>query len=136
MKTEPTDIDREAARLFAPAPGMRVWTRHAKGRLVDHDGKYGTVTGEGSWEAMAVVLAIDTDDPATVGCMLAQVMAADTSDPRVFEAFYHSHADTRPPTGRGWTVTIGDLHNCGIDGRIGAALVDTMAALKGVTPPG
>lgn len=24
MKTSPTDVDREAARLFNPAPGMRV----------------------------------------------------------------------------------------------------------------
>lgn len=28
MKTEPTDLDREAARLFLPAPGMRFFTHH------------------------------------------------------------------------------------------------------------
>ena len=70
MKTEPTDIDREAAGLFNAAPGMRVvyvssvngrrkleWCRVRDGA----SGVYGAPD------------ALDTDDPATVGCMLAQV---------------------------------------------------------------
>lgn len=73
MKTEPTDIDREAAGLFNAAPGMRVvyvssvngrrkleWCRVRDGA----NGVYGAPH------------ALDTDDPATVGCMLAQVEAS------------------------------------------------------------
>ena len=66
MKTEPTAIDREAAQLFSPAGGMRagcggerngvrpVWERLRDGSEATPD-------------------FYDTDDPATVGCMLAQV---------------------------------------------------------------
>lgn len=73
MKTEPNEVDREAAQMFTPAPGMRVvyvssvngrrkleWCRVRDGA----NGVYGAPH------------ALDTDDPATAGCMLAQVEAA------------------------------------------------------------
>ena len=67
MKTKPTETDREAGRVFVPLAAMRVmwsatsrrWERVADGTA--HTG---------------CPFAIDTDDPATVGCMLAQVEAA------------------------------------------------------------
>lgn len=79
MKTEPTDIDREAASLFRLTPGMRAWwpvdveiddmffgvpslARLCNDRLIDPSSE--------------TPVAIDTDDPATVGCMLAQVEQA------------------------------------------------------------
>ena len=66
MKTEPTETDREAGRAFVPWPAMRVmWTTNSKRweRIAD-----GTAhTGH--------PFAIDTDDPATAGQMLAQVGA-------------------------------------------------------------
>ena len=108
MKTEPTDIDREAARLFVPAPGMRVMhhiariTRPASHvgpeecdcslawvRVVmsNRDGTRRSFAIEGNAKigrraaqiecsvvkATKWLDALDTDDPATVGCMLAQV---------------------------------------------------------------
>lgn len=78
MKTEPTDLDRDAARLFMPAPGMRVFNADAGwGRLAEAAWA-GTTLTHWSTDSLAVagharVDAIDTDDPATVGCMLAQV---------------------------------------------------------------
>jgi hypothetical protein len=79
MKTEPTDLDREAARLFAHMPGMRVmhsdggWGRIAEaawaGAALLHR------TGDSMAASVAQIAAIDTDDPATVGCMLTQVEA-------------------------------------------------------------
>ena len=69
MKTTPTETDREAAQLFAPSGGMRAaWRGERNGvRPV--------------WERLrdgseATPDFYDTDDPATVGCMVAQVEAA------------------------------------------------------------
>ncbi len=66
MKTTMAAIDREAGRAFVPWPAMRVmWTTNSKRweRIAD-----GTAhTGH--------PFAIDTDDPATAGQMLAQVEA-------------------------------------------------------------
>lgn len=81
MKTEPTDTDREAARLFTPAPGMRACSPYTHGRVagvgIAPDGvTHAALTGEGGFEALAEVVAFDTDDPATVGAMLAQLRAA------------------------------------------------------------
>ena len=92
MKTEPTDLDRRAAQLFVPRRGMRVWFTEpgAEERACtvlefspsrcNWDAKQprAWVAWDGSggacgWVRLAYASAIDTDDPATVGCMLAQV---------------------------------------------------------------
>lgn len=71
MKTTPTDVDREAGQAFVPWPAMRVmWTTKSKRweRIAD-----GTAhTGH--------PFAIDADDHATAGQMLAQVEAAAGTD--------------------------------------------------------
>jgi len=73
MKAAFTDIDIEAARLFKPAGGMLAgllpWLQGQSvqwGRLRD-----GPFT---RWRSNPD--AFDTDDPATVGCMLAQFREA------------------------------------------------------------
>ena len=77
MKTEPTALDREAATLFTPAPGMRAIMSDSLfgGRWVRIAGCY--ETSPDTWDAYGKdwwgMDALDTDDPATVGCMLAQV---------------------------------------------------------------
>lgn len=79
MKTEPTDIDREAALLFVLAPGMRAsYSRRGLlgwGWLIDTD--EGLWLFCENWPGFTVdsvdIDALDTDDPATVGCMLSQV---------------------------------------------------------------
>lgn len=64
MKTGPTELDREAARLFnANCRGLRAYLSGIGWCVVS------VVRDSFSVEADA----IDTDDPATVGCMLAQV---------------------------------------------------------------
>lgn len=82
MKPDPTDLDREAATLFRPAPGMRAWFLH--------DGTPSRILNDGGmarWERGGCDFAVetsgplgldalDTDDPATLGCMLAQVLDA------------------------------------------------------------
>lgn len=80
MKTTPTETDREAARLFTPDPGMRVFNGDAGwGRLAEAMWAGATLV-HWATDSYAVdgarVDAIDTDDPATVGVMLAQVEAA------------------------------------------------------------
>ena len=86
MKTEPNDIDKEAAALFKPAPGMRAiksdslfggrWVRIA---VADENLAGCYEAGVDTWEVYIKdwwgMDALDTDDPATVGCMLAQVEA-------------------------------------------------------------
>lgn len=86
MKTEPTVLDREAATLFTPAPGMRAimsdslfggrWVRIA---VADEKLAGCYETGVDTWDVYTKdwwgMDALDTDDPATVGCMLAQVEA-------------------------------------------------------------
>ena len=86
MKTEPTALDREAATLFTPAPGMRAimsdslfggrWVRIA---VADKKLAGCYETSPDTWDAYGKdwwgMDALDTDDPATVGCMLAQVEA-------------------------------------------------------------
>ncbi len=57
------DINRDAARLFVPAQGMRVCV----------DGRWVRVGGELHDGVAERVDAIDADDPATVGVMMAQV---------------------------------------------------------------
>lgn len=66
MKTAPTEIDRKAGRAFVPWHAMRVmWTATSTRWERTADGT--AHTGH--------PFAIDTDDPATVGQMLAQVEA-------------------------------------------------------------
>lgn len=81
MKTEPTDIDREAAGLFTASHGMRVWraispeTMSSPSLVIEAEAGPGVgVRTELGWSWFRIC-AIDTDDPATVGQMLAQVEA-------------------------------------------------------------
>lgn len=89
MRDEPTELDREAAIFFKPARGMRV-------RTTEEPREWGIVLfyaadEDGLWPDAAAwtpggantrvhlferIEALDTDDPATVGCMLAQVEEA------------------------------------------------------------
>jgi len=82
VKTQPTETDREAARLFTPAPGMHVayslrgsveWGRcimtEAGMKLCSEHWTAHTVVG-------VSIVAIDTDDMPTCGAMLEQVEAA------------------------------------------------------------
>lgn len=77
MKDNPTDVDRDAARLFASAPGAVIW-RDINNKVVGPhrvvDLQKGGVQTVNGWSWFPVV-AIDTDDPATAGVMLAQVEA-------------------------------------------------------------
>lgn len=65
MKTEPTQLDREAAGLFNCDDGMRAGVQVCiplPGGL------------RWEWDRDGICpAALDTDDPATVGCMLAQL---------------------------------------------------------------
>ena len=115
MKTEPTETDRLAAQLFAPAGGMRAaWRGERNGvRPV--------------WERLrdgseATPDFYDTDDPATVGCMLAQV--EDVAGYPV-DAWSHSrHAGTEFEIDRYDGATLGSGPTRG------AALVEAMRAMK------
>lgn len=70
MKSAPTDLDRDAARFFTPAPGSLALYRVG-------------IAGPDRWLRMCEdmvdsgmyshPMALDADDPATAGCMLAQV---------------------------------------------------------------
>lgn len=86
MKTEPTDIDREAARLFVPAERMLAWrdingATIGPGAILEFEetehGQWIRWVGETGcgWSAFPVA-AFDADDPATVGVMLAQLRTA------------------------------------------------------------
>lgn len=117
MKTEPTDIDREAARLFVPAPGMR-WLERERGT-------WWTVTprdffGDGFKYRL---VALDTDDPATVGVMLAQVEDAAGADDVSVEKLR--------PYCRGFAVFIRGSYKHKPQRTRGAALVAAMKAIKG-----
>lgn len=138
MKTEPTAIDREAATLFAPAPGMRV---HAWGRWVrvatDDYGLRECDEVVTDAHSSVGVDALDTDDPATVGCMLAQVRERVGSiwlQPlwRVSipaDAPYHGET-MATVTGRVWSVMT-STGSAGDGPTEGAALVSAMRAIKG-----
>ena len=130
MKVEPTDPDREAARLFNPAPGMRVFNAYSGwGRLAEAAWA-GTTLIHWATDSLAVagharVDAIDTDDPATVGCMLAQVDAAAGTDDVSVEKL--------KPYGRGFAVFIRGSYSHAPAPTRGAALVaaDGAAVLRG-----
>lgn len=85
MKTEPTNVDRQAAQLFAAVPGMVIWRSIndfcvGPHRVIDvhGDGLHlpagGLQMQSGGWSWFPVI-AFDTDDPATIGVMQAQVEA-------------------------------------------------------------
>ena len=164
MKTEPTDIDREAATLFTPSPGMRVMHEIAHVvRPASHKGRevcemrpawvrIVTARDAGTCRAFAVegnatvgrrayqmeyfvarasmfLQAIDTDDPATVGCMLAQV--EDAAGARVDMTWDWDFATRRFIE----YVALWEGDDCiGVARRgrtRGAALVAAMKAIKG-----
>ncbi len=146
MKASPTDIDREAARVFQPAPGMRgildyrafggMWVRVKTVTPSLVSGWYDAFPGE--WHANAPEFsrfaAFDTDDPATVGCMLAQVRVAHPS--RSVSVVDRRH--TLPgEDDRRFQVLVhhGGTHTTAAGPTCGAALVAAMRALKGETAP-
>lgn len=139
MKTEPTDLDREAATLFRPAPGMRLLTKdgNAFRVVVNANGDLWTCC-----ECCVVpdtlqldpddVYAFDADDDATKGVMLAQVRDA---TPQIGHRPPTTDSDINGVGRRMWCV-----HN--VDGARflwceteGAALVAAMRALKGTAIP-
>lgn len=134
MKTEPRDIDREAARLFIPVAGMRVWFIHdwTPSRILNGAGMARWERGGSDFAVETSgplgLDAIDTDDPATVGCMLAQVEAAYAEDLHVVWIRFPTEGDA------GWVVQPADwsmsLDGIGFDLTRGAALVAAMRALK------
>lgn len=76
LKTTPTDLDREAARLFDAAQGMMAWHCAWNGVEVGPERVTWVYAGINKIEGRYTngpVEAFDTDDPATGGVMLAQV---------------------------------------------------------------
>jgi hypothetical protein len=134
MKVSPNVIDREAATLFAAAPGMNVWrgvnaVTVGPHRVIDVDGE-GVRTAEG-WSWFPVV-AIDTEDPATVGCMLAQVEQAAN---HTLSEVADNGKDHRRPERRHavmvWSDRAGcERHESAHGHTRGAALVAAMQNLK------
>lgn len=110
MKTEPTAIDREAARLFMPAGGMRAtWdgaSRHVWDRL--RDGTEATPD------------AFDTDDQATTGAMEWAIIESLGGMPDIWGVHYHCDG--------GWVVELNDSHYYGATK--GAALVAAKRAIE------
>ena len=129
MKTEPADLDRQAAHLLTAAPGMRVWNSEGGwGRLAEAAWA-GAVLAHWTFDSMADhgarIDAIDTDDPATVGCMLAQVEAEAQASVELW------HCPDDPPEESG-VVFIRARDFASYPGPTrGAALVAAMRAIKG-----
>lgn len=122
MKTEPTADDLGAVELFHAAPGMRVLGPGGKwGRVVECDGDTAAISQEGRFGKVVFgpATAIDIDDPATVGAMLAQVDEA-TGPGDAVDLYFEP--------GWGWrtaqSMPAGDER--------GDALVLTMRKLKGL----
>lgn len=126
MKITPTETDRVAAQLFAPAGGMRAaWRGERNGvRPV--------------WERLrdgseATPDFYDTDDGPTQGAMLAQVETAAGTDCVV------THGTMVEPAGElQWKVRLAKGFDLYVLGNVfgptrGAALVAAMKALKGAT---
>jgi hypothetical protein len=130
MKTEPTALDREAAQFFSPAGGMRAaWRRERNGVRP-------------AWERLrdgseATPDFYDTDDPATVGCMLAQVEQA--ANHTLSEVADNGDDHRRPERRHAvmvWSARGGcERHEAAHGPTRGAALVAAMRQIRrGVTP--
>lgn len=72
-----TDLDRLAAEFFEPVPGMRVFVFAAGGGDTRVSSRWLRVTEPCfAWPGgLDCDDAIDTDDPATVGCLVDQIEA-------------------------------------------------------------
>jgi len=143
MKTAPTETDREAARLFALAPGMRAWCRIEGAEVVArilgkdpvtmHAHAYAEALGMHLTESLAHNFdpaAIDSDDPASVGCMAAQVEQLATLDD-IMDRWPDVAGDDR------WML-IATVHETQDAVRLfaptlGALVVAAMKVLKGAT---
>lgn len=109
------DINRDAARLFVPAQGMRVCV----------DGRWVRV-GCGLDEAReSVIDAIDADDPATVGAMIAQVEHASAKPLDLWSSA------SGPVPQHPYVVDTCDGILLGTGPTRGASLVSAMKAVKG-----
>lgn len=143
---KPAPIDREAADLFTLTIGMRAWCRIegaevvlrflAKDPVTLHAHAYAEGLRLHLTESLAhsfYVAAFDTDDPATVGVMLAQLdaeaggLAVSVVD-RVHERTFHGTAVTRFAVHV--TTAVEYVHSA-TGSTLGAALVAAMRALKG-----
>lgn len=144
MKNEPTDIDREAARLFAVAQGMRVQVSNAQDdalvrvdwcRVAESTWAGGLLLHRMSSSQVLAsytdIIAFDTDDPATVGCMLAQVEQAAN---HTLSEVADNGEDHRRPERRHAVMVWSARANCErheADGPTrGAALVGAMRQIK------
>jgi len=122
MKTTPAPIDREAATLFQAVAGMRLAYFHTVNGREKHEWCRVRDTGAGVYGPPG---AIDTDDPATVGVMLAQVRAA-ANDPAL-------HVVAGEPDLDGllwWSVPRRFAGRSALSRTEGAALVAAMRALR------
>lgn len=129
MKTEPNGIDRQAPGLFEPSQGMRMG-RTVAGRTVwnrisgDPQGMF--LSADGSDDES---VCIDTDDPATVGCMLTQLERGIRAVSVVDRCFILPGDDERR------FLVLVDAHGgdqvTATGPTRGAALVAAMRALKG-----
>lgn len=132
MKTEPTDLDRQAAQLFTAAPGMRVWNSEGGwGRLAEAVWA-GAVLAHWTFDSMADhgarIDAIDTDDPPTQGAMLAQVREAD-GGPMGFIRPHRENPWSGDPPEFAYSQSDGMARHFGPT--TGAALVTAMREIKG-----
>lgn len=122
MKTEPTDLDREAAELFTFERGMRVLWRTLGGNVA-----WGSPDQIGAGRP----LAIDADDSKTKGIMFAQLEQAAGAELEINRNWAGSN-----PGGARIRFRLGpDGHwpgsVIGQGASLGAALVAAMRALKG-----
>lgn len=135
MKARPTDLDRKAATLFTPAPGTRAYVAGAWVRVADADYGYDE-DGQCASDIHSVfpVDAIDTDDPATVGCMLAHVEAATDGSAVTMS----DRRCSMPHDSERRFMVLVDLKDGGQTTATGptrgAALVAAMLAIRGTSP--
>jgi hypothetical protein len=134
VKPAPTPIDREAATLFQAVAGMRACNAGGEwGRLAEADWA-GAVLLHRRFDSMALhgahIDAIDTDDPATVGCMLAQVREAD-GGPMGFIRPHRENPWSGEPPEFAYSQSDGMARHFGPT--TGAALVAAMRALRGTS---